>query len=101
MTYVCLASRWPDAVPLRTVTTAKAVARGMMEIMSRTGILLRLLTDRGPHFVGSLGKELRNLLHIDKVQTTAYHTKGYIEHMHSTIEGMLSKAKKDRIDWVD
>ena len=65
LTYVSLASHWPDAVALRTVTTAKAVTRGMMEIISRTGIPLRLLTNRGPHFVGSLGKELSNLLHTD------------------------------------
>jgi len=37
LTDVCLASRWPDAITLRTVT-AKTVARGMVEIMPRTGI---------------------------------------------------------------
>ena len=44
-----------------------------------------------------------NLLQIEKVQTTANHpeTNGYIERMHSTLEGMLSNAKKDGIDWVD
>ena len=43
------------------------------------------------------------LLQIEKVQTTAYHreTNGCIEHMCSTIEAMLSKAKKDGIDCVD
>ena len=42
LTYVCLASRWPDAAPLRTIT-AKTVARGMMEIMSRQAFPLDYL----------------------------------------------------------
>jgi len=32
LTYICQASRWPDAVPLKMVT-AKAVAKAMVEIM--------------------------------------------------------------------
>ena len=91
LTYVCLASRWPDAVALRTVTTTKAVARRTMEIISRTGVPLRILTNRGPHFVGNLGKELSNLLRTDKVQTTAYHTNG----------ALRTCILPYGIDWVD
>ena len=39
-------SRWPEAVPLKSIT-ARAVATGMMEIFSRTGIPLQLITDQG------------------------------------------------------
>ena len=48
-----MASKWPEALPLRSIT-AKAVAQGMIEIFSRTGIPLQLLTDQGAQFVGSL-----------------------------------------------
>ena len=91
MTHVCLASGWPDAAPLRTVT-AKAVTGQVFP--------LRFLTDRGLQFVESLGKELSK---IEKLQTTAYHpeTNGCIEHIHSILDGMLLKAKKDELDRVD
>ena len=53
LTAICMASKWPEAIPLRTIT-AKAVAQGMVEVFSRTGIPLQLLTDQGSQFVGSL-----------------------------------------------
>ena len=38
LTYVCLASRWPDAVPLRSVT-AKAVADALWQIFDKVAVL--------------------------------------------------------------
>ena len=46
LTAICMASKWPEALPLRSIT-AKAVAQGMIEIFARTGIPLQLLTDQG------------------------------------------------------
>ena len=37
--YICMASRYPDAIPLKSVT-AEDVADGMLDIFSRTGLLL-------------------------------------------------------------
>jgi len=102
LTFVCLASRWPDVVPLRSVTT-KNVAKGMLEIFCRTGIPYRILTDQGLQFVGNLVKELCALLQIDQVRSTAYHpeSNGMIERMHSTLGAMLAKSKSLGIDWVE
>jgi len=46
LTYICLASRWPDTVPLKVVT-ATAVAKANVEIMCRISIPLRILADQG------------------------------------------------------
>ena len=102
LTYICLASRWLDALALTSVK-AKAVARGMVELMCRTGIPLRLLTDQGPQFVGKLTRELCSLLQVDQVRTTAYHpeSNGCIERMYFTLENILSKCRSVGIDWVD
>ncbi len=51
LTYVCLATKWPEAVPLRSIT-AKAVMDGLWSIFSRTSILERILTDQGSQFCG-------------------------------------------------
>ena len=49
LTAICMASKWPEALPLRSIT-ARAVAQGMM-IFSRTGVL-QLLSNQGAQFGG-------------------------------------------------
>ena len=86
LTAICMASKWPEALPLRTIT-AKAVAQGMIEIFARMGIPLHLLMDQGAQFVGSLVSKLYRDLNIDKIKTTPYHPEcnGVIERMHGTL----------------
>ena len=101
LTAIDMASKWPEAIPLRSIT-ARAVAQGMMEVFSRTGIPLQLLTDQGSQFVGSLVSHLCRDLSIDKVKTTPYHpeTNGVVERMHGTLGAMLTKASALGLDWV-
>ena len=101
LTVICMASKWPEAQPLRSIS-AKAVAQGMMEIFSRTGIPLQLLTDQGAQFVGSLVSKLCKDLNIDKIKTTPYHPEcnGVIKRMHGTLGAMLTKAAAQGLDWV-
>ena len=80
LTIMCLASRWPEAVPLRTIT-ARAIAEAMLPVFSRIGLPLEMLSDQGSQFTGKLAKEVCKLLQIKQVRTTAYHpqTNGAIE----------------------
>ena len=96
-----MSSRWPEAIPLRSIT-AKAVALGMVEMFSRTGIPLQLVTDQGAQFVGSVVAQLCSSLHIEKIQTTPYHPEGngVVERMHGTLGAMLTKAASEGLDWV-
>ena len=75
----------------------------MVELMCRTGIPLRFLTDQGPQFVGKLIRELCSLLQVDQVRTTSYHSEsnGCIERMHFTLENILGKYRSVGIDRVD
>ena len=101
LTAIDMASKWPEAIPLRSIT-ARAVAQGMVEVFSRTGIPLQLLTDQGSQFIGSLVSHLCKDLNIDKVKTTPYHpeTNGTVERMHGTLGAMLTKASALGLDWV-
>ena len=101
LTAICMATRWPEAIPLRSIS-AKSVAMGMVEIFSRTGIPLQLVTDQGTQFVGRMMKSLCSNLHIDKLKTTPYHPEGngVCERMHGTLGAMLTKAAKAGQDWV-
>ena len=101
LTAVCMATRWPEAIPLKSIT-ARAVAEGMVNIFSRTAIPLQILSDQGTQFLSSLVKELCKLLGIQRLKTTAYHpqTNGTVERMHFTLEGMLTKAHTQGMDWA-
>ena len=101
LTAICMATRWPEAIPLKSIT-AKAVAVGLFEIFSRTGIPLQILSDQGSQFVGAVMKNLCASLHIDKIKTTPYHPEGngVVERMHGTLGAMLTKAAREGQDWV-
>ena len=101
LTAICMASKWPEAIPLKSIT-AKAVANGMIEVFARTGIPLQILSDQGSQFLGSLVSNQCRELHIDKVKTTPYHpeTNSVLERMHGTLGPMLTKAAAEGLDWV-
>ena len=98
LTAICMATRWPEAIPLRSIS-AKSVAMGMLEIF---WIPLLLVTDQGAQFVGSVMTTLCANLHIEKIKTTPYHPEGngVVERMHGTLGAMLTKAASEGQDWV-
>ena len=102
LTCICLASKWPEAVVLKTIA-AKNVAIGLMDIFTRTGIPLQILSDQGSQFIGKVVGQLCKSLHIDRLKTAPYHPEanGTIERMHGTLGAMLSKAASQKLDWVD
>ena len=102
LTAVCMASKWAEAIPLKS-ETARAVANGLMEIFARTGIPLKLLSDQGSQFLGSLVRHLCRDLQVDQVHTAPYHPEcnGAVERMHGTLVPMLTKASQLGLDWVE
>ena len=96
LTYICLATRWPEAVPLRSIT-AKAVMDGLWSIFSRTSVPERILTDQGSQFCGRVMTQLCEQLGIEKVRTSPYHpeTNGAVERMHGTMKSVLGKSIDD------
>ena len=101
LTAICMATRWPEAIPLRS-TTARAVATGLLEIFSRTGIPLQILSDQGAQFTGKVLQHLCEGLGIQQIQSTPYHPEGngVVERMHGPLCAMLTKAAREGQDWV-
>ena len=98
LTYVCLATRWPEAIPLRSIT-ARSVAEALWDIFSRTGIPEVIQTDQGSQFVGKVMCHLCQYLGIEKVRTSPYHpqSNGVVERMHGTLKAILGKCVERRI----
>jgi len=79
-------TKWAEAISLRN-HTAPTVARAVMvNVFSRFGVPLQLLSDRGSEFESALFSELCQWMCIDKIRTTAYRplTNGMVERCHRT-----------------
>ncbi|XP_064470233.1 uncharacterized protein LOC135384984 [Ornithodoros turicata] len=101
LTLVDFATRYPDAVALKSTDT-ESVAEGLVEIFSRVGIPREVLSDRGSNFVSKLMQEVGRLLSIKQIQTTPYHPmgNGLVERFNGTLKSMLRRMCEERpIDW--
>ena len=98
---MCLGTKYPEAIPLKDVK-AEMVAEGLVEVFSRTGISLRILTDNVPQFVSSLKKRLCEKFGIERSLTSLYHpeSNGCLERWHATLVGMLRKSIEKKQDWA-
>ena len=102
LTKICLATRWQEAIPLRSAS-ARQVASVMVQIWTRTDIPKRVLTDCGPQFVSDLFKRVCKIFNIDKITTTPYHPECNVvlERMHGTLGSILTKARAEGLQWPD
>ena len=72
LTLVDYATRYPEAVPLKKITT-EAVAEALLDIYSRVGIPEEVLTDQGTQFMSECMQEVSRLLSIKGLTSTPYH----------------------------
>lgn len=95
------ATRYPEAFPLRTITTPKII-HALVQLFSRVGIPDEILTDQGTNFTSRLMAQFRRQLGISGLKTSPYHpqTDGLVERFNRTLKGMLRKFVADTgRDW--
>ncbi len=90
------ASRYPEAVPLRSIS-AKSVAEALFRIISRVGIPKEILTDQGMVFMSRTLNELYELLGIKSIRTSVYHpqTDGLVERFNRALKTIVRKFVKE------
>ncbi|XP_042144991.1 uncharacterized protein LOC121835113 [Ixodes scapularis] len=101
LTMVDMATRYPDAVPLRNIGTEQ-VAEALLEMFARYGIPSEVLSDRGSCFTSDLMKEVSKLLSVKRLLTTPYHpmANGLVERFNGTIKQMMKRMCQERPkDW--
>ena len=101
LTMVDYATRYPEAVPLKDVTT-ETVAEALVNMFSRLGVPEEVLSDQGAQFTSSMMKEVSRLLSIQQLVTSPYHpmANGLCEKFNGTLKQMLKKLCKDNPkDW--
>ena len=100
------ATRYPEAVPLRTIS-AKSVAQALFQVISRVGIPKEILTDQGTLFMSRTLRELYGLLGVKSIRTSVYHpqTDGLVERLNKTLKSMIRKfiheEERNWAKWLD
>ncbi|KAK7498343.1 hypothetical protein BaRGS_00010297 [Batillaria attramentaria] len=101
LTLVDMATRFPEAIPLRNIDTA-SVAEALLTIFSRVGFPDQIVSDNGTQFVSDLMKEIYKLLSIKSVHTSPYHAQsnGMVERFNGVLKTMLRKVvQKHPSNW--
>ena len=96
LTCIDRATRWMEAIPLED-TSAASVAVAFLETwISRFGVPLYVITDRGSQFESELFTELSKLIGFHRLRTTSYHpqTNGMVERMHRTLKTAIKTRKQ-------
>ena len=98
------ATGWVEAVPLTDIS-ARTVAEEIYKAwITRYGVPLYLLTDRGSQFQSEIMIELSKLLGICRLRTTSYHpqTNGKLERFHKELKIKLRCLRSQNPScWLD
>ena len=92
-TYVDMATRWPEAIPLKRTTT-KIIIDKLNMIFCRNGFPSTLVSDNGPQFTLETFKHFLTQKGIEHVKASPYHPQGNgeIERMHRTLNNVIAKS---------
>ncbi|KAK3793955.1 hypothetical protein RRG08_023050 [Elysia crispata] len=84
-------TRWPEAIPLRGITTPECVHAIITGWIARFGDPGDISSDRGSQFTSSLWSEIAAHLGVKLHYTSAYHPQanGMIESFHRTLKTAL------------
>ena len=101
LTYLNMATRWPEAVPLRNTTTA-IVIQQLTHIFARNGIPMSLVSDNGPQFVSDTFRKFLKEKGIDHVRASPYHQQGngVIERLHRRLNSVITKCCETKGNWA-
>ena len=101
LTIVDYATRYPEAIPLKSVTTVE-VTEAMVDMFSRLGVPEEILSDQGAQFMSEVMQEVSRMLSVKRLVSTPYHPicKGLCEKFNGTLKRMLKRLCESKPkDW--
>ena len=96
LTCIDRATRWAEAIPITDHTASSIAISFISGWVSRFGVPLKVITDRGAEFMSDLFSELSSLLGFHHIRTCSYHPNpnGIVERLHRTLKAAIM-ARKD------
>ncbi len=102
-TIMCVATRFPEAIPLRKIT-AKSVTKALVKFFTTFGLPKTIQTDQGSNFLSKVFKNVLEALKVSHVVSSAYHpeSQGALERWHQTLKAALRKyCLETENEWDD
>uniref|UniRef100_A0A1A8I1B8 Gypsy retrotransposon integrase-like protein 1 n=1 Tax=Nothobranchius kuhntae TaxID=321403 RepID=A0A1A8I1B8_NOTKU len=92
LTIICSATRFPEAVPLSSVTTANVI-KALTGFFSVFGLPKIIQSDQGTNFTSRIFAQVAKTLKIQHLKSSSYHpeSQGVVERWHQTLKSMLRK----------
>ncbi|XP_064103297.1 uncharacterized protein LOC135213249 [Macrobrachium nipponense] len=92
LTIMCSSIRYPDAIPLRNITTKNLIPH-LVKFFTQYGIPKVVQTDRGTNFTSKLFQDVMLAMRVHHSISTAYHpqSQGALEQFHQTLKEALTK----------
>ncbi|KAK0138160.1 Retrovirus-related Pol polyprotein from transposon 412 [Merluccius polli] len=90
LTVMCTATRFPEAIPLRKITT-RSVTRALLKFFAFVGLPRIIQSDRGTNFTAKMFSRVIKSLHIKHRTSSAFHpeSQGALERYHQSFKSML------------
>lgn len=103
LTIMCIATRYPEAIPLRKITS-QSVVKALIKFFSTFGLPKIVQTDQGTNFLSGIFEQVLQSLSINHRISSAYHpeSQGALERWHQTFKSVLRKyCLETGRDWDD
>ena len=93
---MCNATRFPDAIPLRSINANKIIEI-LQKFISYFGVPRKICTDQGSNFMSRKFQDFLNSLNIQHSTSTPYHpqSQGKLERFHGTFKTMIRSYCED------
>jgi len=100
LTIVDMATRFPEAIPLKRVDTA-STAEALLQVFSAYGTPSTIVHDNGGNFTSDLMTSTLKALNISQIRVAPYHPEanGMIERLNGTLKHAIMKAGATRSTW--
>ena len=108
LTVMCTSTRYPEAIPLRKITT-KAIVRALLRFFSFVGLPREIQSDQGSNFMSKAFAKALQSLQITHQVSSAFHpaSQGALERYHQTLKRMLrafcletGASWEDAVPWL-
>ena len=101
LTIMCTSTRFPEAIPLKSVTAPKIV-KALTKFFTYFGLPKSIQSDQGSNFMSGLFQQVMHTLGIDQFKSSAYHpeSQGALERFHQTLKTMMKAyCLENQKDW--